>query len=255
MVICARAVRRHCWHRHPTGDEDEGGRKNEFAAILAVLFSPVAHALEMLWKSVSRAVNPLRTQEGELDTERACAKEWGLDGEQNDMWQYVEDAYGQGTTCGGGASWNWNRSCPNRLMRVWVRCSNLGGKTLQTELTGAEEGNGYWYPAVIGMERSTQWYPLCTAQRARDRSAPCWVHASRVFSSALPPCDAELGHAAADDMDFDPDDASSSEQLQPHGSPPPRQGGELEEVRAVVELLIDALTSTLQTLNEIIDRR
>ncbi len=149
----------------------------------------------MLWKNVSAALRPLSTREIEHHTERACAKEWGLGGEQKNMWQYVEDAVGQGTTFGGGPSWNWNRSCPNRLRRVWVRCSNLGGKTLKTELTADEEANGYWYPAVIGLDQSTQWFPVYTAQRAHE-SAPCWVHESRVFGSSLS-FDATLERAAA----------------------------------------------------------
>ncbi len=267
MLICARAVRRHGWHRHPTGDVSS----QPFWHFC--FFAPQLHT--MMLKNVSAAARPLSTREIELHTERTCAKEWGLGGEQKNMWQYVEDAVGQGTTFGGGPAWNWNRSCPNRLRRVWVRCSNLGGKTLKTELTADEEANGYWYPAVIGMDQSTQWYPLCTAQRAHDNSAPCWVHVSRVFGSALP-FDAKLGHAAADAPAGPPglDDTSgppsgvfggsassgSAAPCQPSAasgqpSAASSQPSLDDETRAIVERLAVMLCDVLEDLNGILSRR
>ncbi len=224
----------------------------------------------MLFKNVSAAVRPLNTREIELQMERTCAREWGLGGEQKNMWQYVEDAVGEGTTFGGGPSWNWNRSCPYRLRRVWVRCSNLGGKTLKTELSADEEANGYWYPAVIGLRQSTQWYPLYTAQRVHDNSAPCWVHVSRVFGSALP-FDATLGDAAAvappgppglGDTSGPPSgifggSAASSQPSAASGQPSAAssQPSLDDETRAIVERLAVVLWEVLEDLNGILSRR
>ncbi len=224
----------------------------------------------MLFKSVSAAVRPHRTQEIELHTERVCAKEWGLGGEQKNLWQYVEDAVGQETSVGGGPAGNWNRSCPNRLRRVRVRCSNLGWRTLGTELTADEESNGYWYPAVIGLHQSTQWYPLYTAQRVRDNSAPCWVHVSRVFGSALP-FDATLEDAAADappgppglgDTSGPPSgvfggSAASSQPSAASGQPSAAssQPSLDAETRAIVERLAVLLTEVFADLTDILNRR
>ncbi len=156
-----------------------------------------------------------------------------------------------------------------------MRCSNLGGKTLKTELTADEEANGYWYPAVIGMDQSTQWYPFYTAQRAHDNSAPCWVHVSRVFGSALS-FDAKLGHAAADATPGPPglDDTSgppsgvfggsaSSGSAAP-GQPSAASGQPSaassqpsldDETRAIVERLAVVLWEVLEDLNGILSRR
>ncbi len=262
MLICARAVRRHGWHRHPTGDVSS----QPFWHLR--FFAPQLHT--MLLKNVSAAVRPLNTREIELQTERTCAREWGLGGEQKNMWQYVEDAVGEGTTFGGGPSWNWNRSCPYRLRRVWVRCSNLGVKTLKTELTADEEANGYWYPAVIGLDRSTQWFPVYTAQRAHE-SAPCWVHESRVFGSSLS-LDATLERAAAaatpgppglGNTSEPPSDSASSGSAAP-GQPVEASGQPSaassqpsldDETRAIVERLAFVLWEVLEDLNGLLDRR